>query len=155
MPALPDRTVSEGRVSYRARSRARRCLLQALYQWQLTGGEVRDVINQFLEGSEIRGADRDYFTTLMLAIGESVDELDRELEPLMDRSPERLDPVEHAALWIGAHELLHHPEVPLRVVINEAVELAKTFGGEQGHGFVNAVLDRLGARVRQLEAGVR
>ena len=147
--------MSEGRISYRARSKARRCLLQALYQWQLAGGEIRDVINQFLNGEEIRSADRDYFTELMLAIGDSVEELDRELEHFMDRSPQRLDPVEHAALWIGAHELLQRPEVPLRVVINEAVELTKTFGGEQGHSFVNAVLDKLGAKARQLEAGVR
>jgi N utilization substance protein B len=105
------------------RHRARRGVVQALYQWQLTSGDVDGIAEQFREGEALSGADRSYF------------------DPFLERSPSQLDPVERAVLWLGAWELLDNKEIPAPVVINEAVELAKAFGGTDGHSFVNAVLD--------------
>src|ERR1700674_5904515 len=100
--------------------------------------------------ADMRRADGEYFQALIAAITRSHDELDAALAPLLDRSPAQLDPVEHALLLIGSYELQHRPEVPFRVVINEAVNLARRFGATDGHKFVNGVLDRA-ARLWRLE----
>ncbi len=133
-----------GRVerSSGARTVARKLALQALYRWQLNACEWQDLVSEFATDADMARADGEYFRGLIAAITRSHAELDAALAPLIDRDPAQLDPVEHALLLIGSYELQHRPEVPFRVVINEAVTLARRFGATDGHKFVNGVLDR-------------
>jgi transcription antitermination protein NusB len=133
-----------------ARKVARKLALQALYRWQLNACEWQDLVSEFATDADMPRADAEYFQALIAAITCSHDELDAALAPLLDRSPAQLDPVEHALLLIGSYELQHRPEVPFRVVINEAVTLARRFGATDGHKFVNGVLDRA-ARLWRVE----
>jgi N utilization substance protein B len=135
----------------RPRSSARRLAIQALYQWQLARQEVADIEAQFLEEQAPPESDRSYFSELLRGVIAEVATLDARLAPLLDRPVAQVDPVELAILRVGAFELLMRSEVPYRVAINEAVELAKRFGAEQGHRFVNGVLDRLAREVRPHE----
>lgn len=139
----------------KARSRARRLAVQALYQWQLTGMTAYDIEQQFLAGDEMGGADRDYFHELLHEVPRHADALDAQISPLLDRPLKEVDPVERAILRLGAYELAHRLDVPYRVVINEAIELAKTFGGEQGHKYVNGILDALAKNLRAAEVAAR
>jgi N utilization substance protein B len=133
-----------------ARTVARKLALQALYRWQLNACEWQDLVSEFATDADMPRADAEYFQALIAAITRSHVELDAALAPLLDRSPAQLDPVEHALLLIGSYELQHRPEVPFRVVINEAVTLARRFGATDGHKFVNGVLDRA-ARLWRVE----
>ncbi len=133
------------------RAWARRCAAQALYQWQMTGQEPGQIAAQFLAEEDLRKADPDYFRELVHQVSARAVEIDVALEPFLDRPLAQVDPVEHAILRVGGYELLHHPELAYRIVINEAVELAKLFGAEQGHRFVNGVLDRLARAARPTE----
>ena len=130
---------------------ARKLALQALYRWQLNRSPWQDLIQEFADDKDMANADRDYFRTLIAGVCDAQPALDAELSAFMDRPPEQLDPVEHAVLLIGAHELKHQMEVPYRVVINEAVGLTKRFGATDGHKFVNAVLDRAARALRRDE----
>jgi N utilization substance protein B len=134
-----------------ARTVARKLALQALYRWQLNRCEWQDLVQEFATDPDMPRADAEYFQALISGICVTSDALDQELTPLLDRPPAQLDPVEHAVLLIGGYELQHRPEVPFRVVINEAVGLAKRFGATDGHKFVNGVLDRAAHRWRPLE----
>jgi len=125
--------------------------MQALYQWQLTGQGYPELLSQYAQDDGFADADRDYFEALLKGTTESGAALDAEIGSLVDRPVAQLDPVEHAVLMIGIHELLHSPDVPYRVVINEGVELAKRFGATDGHKFVNAVLDRAARSLRSAE----
>jgi N utilization substance protein B len=127
------------------RSVARKLAVQALYRWQLNDCPWQDLLLEFSEDADMPKADRDYFSELVGGVVQAREQLDADLAGWMDRKPADLDPVEHAVLLIGAHELKAHLEVPYRVVISEAVGLARRFGATDGHKFVNAVLDR-GAR---------
>jgi len=129
---------------HRRRTRARRRVLQALYQWQLTGQEPGDIERQFLEGYRLGRMELDYFSELLHRIPERVAELDAAFDRYLDRPASTLDPVEKAILRLGTYELRERLEVPYRVVIDEAVELAKAFGAEQSHRYINGVLDRVG-----------
>lgn len=131
-----------------ARSRARRCIVQALYQWQLTGRDAGGIDAQFFIDEGEGEIERAYFDEVLAEILAHVDSLDELLAPLLDRPLQEVDPVELAILRLGAGELRYHPEIPFRVVINEAVELAKMFGAHHGHKYVNGILDRLAARLR-------
>jgi N utilization substance protein B len=133
-----------------ARTVARKLALQALYRWQLNACEWQDLVSEFATDPDMARADAGYFQELITAITASHAELDAALAPLLDRSPALLDPVEHALLLIGSYELQHRPEVPFRVVINEAVTLARRFGATDGHKFINGVLDRA-ARLWRVE----
>lgn len=133
------------------RSVARKLALQALYRWQLNEGPWQDLVQEFGEAEDMPKADRDYFRVLVEGVWGARTELDSRLAQMMDRAPEQLDPVEHAVLLIGLYELTSRPEVPYRVCINEAVNLAKRFGGTDGHKFVNAVLDRAARSLRAHE----
>jgi len=135
----------------RKRSQSRRHALQALYQWQMAGQDLADISNQFLEEQDIEKFEIPYFQDLLHGVPTHLTELDALLKPALDRTIESVDPVERAVLRLGAYELSHHLEIPYRVVINEAVELAKIFGAEQGHRFVNGVLDRVAKQVRGAE----
>jgi len=127
------------------RRKARRLALQALYQWILSENDPDEIASQFRDDPR-RGVDWDYFDRLFPAIANGKAELQRQLEPALD--DRKLDPVEQAALWLGAFELASEPETPWRVVIHEAVELAKVFGATDGHKYVNAVLDKIAPRLR-------
>ncbi|HOB61231.1 MAG TPA: transcription antitermination factor NusB [Candidatus Competibacteraceae bacterium] len=130
------------------RSWARRCATQALYQWQLTGEELTSIETRFLADQDLGKADLDYFRELVRHIPAQVADIDTVLTPFLDRPIEQVDPVERAILRIGGYELMQHPELAYRIVINEAVELAKMFGAEQGHRFVNGVLDKVARSMR-------
>jgi N utilization substance protein B len=137
------------------RSRARQYALQAIYQWQMTGQDVGLIQDQFLEDEELAQADVEFFVALLHGIPAHLNHLDQVLTPLLDRTLDRIDPVELAVLRIGTYELLEQPDIPYRVIINEAIELAKMFGSDKGHRYVNGVLDRLAQHVRSEEAKPR
>jgi N utilization substance protein B len=130
---------------------ARKLALQALYRWQLNQSPWQDLVAEFASADDMAHADRDYFRLLIEGVCGSHAALDAELAAWMDRPPQQLDPVEHAVLLIAAHELERQPDVPYRVVINEAVSLTKRFGATDGHKFVNAVLDRAARTLRPHE----
>lgn len=135
----------------RKRSQARNHAVQALYQWQMTGDDITGIVNQFLV--EYRDSDFDggYFRELLTGVTGNLERLDQALSPCLDRAINSVDPVERAILRLGAFELADKPEIPYRVVINEAVELAKVYGAEQGHRYVNGVLDKLAQQLRAFE----
>ena len=134
-----------------SRKKARAAALQALYQWQLTAQPAQDIERLFLSDDNLAGADGEYFRELVQGVPAHRDELDAKLAPHVDRKLDEVDPIERAILRIGAYECAYRPEIPYRVVLNEAIELAKRFGAEQGHRYVNAVLDKLAAQLRAAE----
>jgi N utilization substance protein B len=140
-------------ASHRARSLARRLALQALYQIQLNPRPWADTEREFAADPESERADLDYFRTLIAAVAPHREALDEHLARLCEIAPAALDPIEHAVLWLGLHELQSCPELPYRVVLAEAVQLAKQFGATDGHKFVNAVLDRAAQETRPQEYG--
>lgn len=141
--------------AHRGRKLARRLALQALYQLQLNSRSWQDTHQQFAEDPEAERVDRDYFLELISAIAPARAALDERLASLCEIPPGELDPIEHAVLWVGLHELESHPELPYRVAIDEAVQLAKQFGATDGHKFVNAVLDRAAKELRPHEYGTQ
>ena len=136
-----------------ARSRARRRALQAVYAWQMSGTGVREVIAQFAHEQAKEPADLAYFEDLVRGVDEHRKDLDAALAPFLDRDIEQVDAIERAVLRLAAYELRHRPDVPYRVVINEAIEIAKRFGAEHGHTYVNGVLDHAAADWRSVEVG--
>jgi N utilization substance protein B len=143
----------KGAVDHRPRSLARRLALQALYQIQINPRPWADTQRQFTEDPEAERVDVDYFRELIEAIAPNRDALDSRLARLCEIPPPELDPIEHAVLWLGLHELESRPELPYRVALAEAVQLAKQFGATDGHKFVNAVLDRAARELRPNEYG--
>lgn len=139
----------------RGRSWARRYAMQALYQWQMTGQDLRLIDAQFLADPDMDKADVAYFQELLHQVLARTDTINTALSPFLDRPLEQVDPVERAILWIAGYELAHRPDIPYRVVINEAVELAKKFGAEQGHRFINGVLDKTAHQLRAAEIDSR
>ena len=136
---------------FEPRRRARRRALQALYQWQLNDDTAEAIIRQFLEEQNFEGVDSGYFETLVREVVANRQGLDHALAPHVARVDASLDQMERVILRLGACELMHHPETPYRVIIDEAVELAHRFGAEQAHTFINGVLDRLSTECRQPE----
>lgn len=134
-----------------ARRKARRLALQALYQWQVSNHLPTDIKMQFLQDQDVTKADVAYFEELLQNIVAQHKEIDAALEPFLTRPSAELDPVELSLLRIGLYELSNRLEIPYRVIINEAVELAKTFGATDGHKFVNGVLDKAAQAIRHLE----
>jgi len=135
------------------RSRARRRALQAIYAWQVSGGDANSVVAQFAHEQANEIADLEYFDDLVRGVIRHVRELDGALAQFVDRGVEEVDQIERAALRIAAYELLHRPDVPYRVVINEAIDTTKRFGSEHGHTYVNGVLDHAAAAWRAVEVG--
>ena len=134
------------------RHKARHYAMQALYQWHMAGSPLSDIEAEFRDDYDFGKVDGEYFHALLHEIPAAVDEIEAAFAPYMvDRALEELDAVERAILRIGTFELLHRLDVPYKVVINEAVNLSKRFGAEQGHRFVNGVLDKLARRLRQPE----
>ena len=116
--------------------------MQALYQWELTGQVGAGIEDSFLNDWGLEGVDQEYFKQLIRGILKYTAELDRVLEKCLDRDLASVDPIERTVLRIGTYELQFRPEIPVRVVLNEAIELARVFGAEEGYRFVNGVLDR-------------
>jgi transcription antitermination protein NusB len=127
--------------------------MQALYQTQLNPRSWQDTHRQFDDDPEAERVDRDYFRSLVEAIVPNAEALDATLARFSEIAPTDLDPLEHAVLWLGLHELAAGLDLPYRVVISEAVELAKRFGATDGHKFVNAVLDSAARELRPDEYG--
>jgi len=136
----------------RQRSKSRSLAVQAIYQWQVAGQNVSDIVNQFLTEHSDKKADLDYFRELVESVPTNLSRLDEALFDHLDRSINSVDPVERAILRIATFELADHPEIPYRVVINEAIELAKVFGAEQSHKYINGVLDKAAKVLRPLES---
>jgi len=134
-----------------ARSVARRLALQAIYRWQLNDGPWQDVLQEFAEAQDMPKADREYFRALVEGVCSARTQLDVDIAQWTDRPAAQLDPVEHAVLLVAVFELTARPEVPFRVVLNEAINLTRRFGATDGHKFVNAVLDRAARVVRSHE----
>ena len=135
------------------RHRAREFALQGLYQWLLNNEDATTVVNNIRAAHGFEKADADHFAALLYgSIKDSV-ALRESFAPLIDRGVAELSPIEHAVLLIGAYELKNNLEIPYRVVINEAVELTKSFGGIDGHKYVNGVLDKLAVKFREEEVG--
>lgn len=152
MTALQRQALLSKKISInRARSKARRCAVQAIYQWQVGGQAIGEVESQFLSEQDLRQADVDYFSELVQGVSAHAAELDSRMTRYLDRPVAELDPVELAILRIGISELAHHPEIPFRVVINEAVELAKVFGAEQSHRYINGIMDKVARDLRRNE----
>jgi N utilization substance protein B len=143
----------KGAPGHRARSLARRLALQALYQIQLNPRPLAATQRQFAADPEAERVDLEYFRALVAAIEPNRETLDSRLARLCEIPPPELDPIEHAVLWLGLHELESCPELPYRVALAEAVQLAKQFGATDGHKFVNAVLDRAAQELRPHEYG--
>ena len=131
-----------------ARRRSREFALQGMYSWLLAGQPASDIVKQIETSKGFERADRDYFSLLLHGAIEQQGELEQALTPCLDRKLKELSPVERAILLLGAWELKNRPDVPYRVVINEGVELAKSFGGTDGHKYVNGVLDKLAKSMR-------
>ncbi len=137
------------------RHRARELALQGIYQWRVTAGDDAKIEKQMLAEKGLGRYDKDLFSRLLRGAVKHHAELEELLSPHLDRPVAEISHVEFAVLLLGAYELSQHPEVPYKVVINEAVELAKTFGGIDGHKYVNGVLDKLAAQVRVAELGAK
>ncbi|WP_033336896.1 transcription antitermination factor NusB [Thioalkalivibrio thiocyanodenitrificans] len=141
---------AEARRLSHARRQARRVAMQALYQWQMTGYEPKDILLQYRDDPELEKADREYFRDLLLGVTDEVTDLDELLTPHMDRAVEQLDPVERAILRLATFELKERMDIPYRVVINEAVELTRKFGATDAYKYVNGVLDKLRRELREI-----
>jgi transcription antitermination protein NusB len=133
------------------RRRSREFALQGLYQWQLSGADPATITRQLSEAKGFDKIDGDYFRILLEGAVTAAPELEKAIAPHLDRDYSRLSPVERGILLLAGYELAHRPDVPYRAVINEAIELAKSYGGTDGHKFVNGVLDKLAARLRAAE----
>ena len=138
-----------------ARSRARRGAVQAIYQWQVGGGSSASIRTEFRERDGMKDVDWAFFDILVDGVIKDCDELDSALLPLLDREIDALDPVERAILRISTHEFRSQLEVPFKVVINEGVQLARVFGADKSHRYINGVLDVLARKLRPHEAQAR
>ena len=135
-----------------ARRRSRELAIQGIYQWRLTGVDLAQVEKQMREEKNLGNYDAKFFGELLRGVLMQHTDIEAAIAPHLDRPLGELSPVELAVLLLAAYELLQHPEIPYRVIINEAVELAKTFGGTDGFKYVNGVLDKLAGSLRQVEA---
>lgn len=142
---------SEGR--HERRQRARRRALQALYQWQITLQDADEILGQFRLAQDLSQIDEEYFELLLRGVIDEQQDLDARLQPFLDRPVGQVDMMEQVVLRLGAWELLHSPEVPFRVVLDQAIDLAHRFGAEQGHAYINGVLDKAAKSWRADEVG--
>jgi len=130
------------------RHRARRAALQAIYQWQMTAEALEIIAAQFRDDKSWKRIDEELFSALLYGVPANVTVLDGHLQPILDRPVAQLDTIERGILRMGAFELTHRKDIPWRVVINEYVDLAREFGAEQSHKYVNGILDNLARRTR-------
>jgi len=137
------------------RSKARQFAIQALYQWILTGHDVAEIDKQFIAEHDMDKTDVHYFQEVLHQVVDHKLSLADLMRDYLSRSFDSVDPVEQAILLLGCYELQYRPDIPYKVVINEAVELGKTFGAEDGHKFINGILDRVAGNTRQDEVAAR
>ena len=137
------------------RHKAREYAVQALYQWQISGNDTRQILDQFALEKKANSYEPDYFRDLFMGVITQLADVDEAIVPYIDRDIEQVDLVERAVLRLAAYELLKHPEIPYRVIINEAIELAKMFGAEMGHRYVNGVVDKMAQSIRSIEFNAR
>ncbi|MBA2710769.1 MAG: transcription antitermination factor NusB [Tatlockia sp.] len=137
--------------SISGKRRARKLALQALYQWSMSGHELPEIEAQFRVINNMEKVDTDYFCRLIYGVPNHLKLLEENIAPLIDRAVESLNPVELSVLRLGAFELFYCPEVPYRVVLDEYISLAKEFGSQDGHRYVNGVLNNLARKVRLAE----
>ncbi|HTI16670.1 MAG TPA: transcription antitermination factor NusB [Trinickia sp.] len=134
-----------------ARRRSRELATQGLYQWLLSGAPAGEIDSQLREGQGFDKADREHLDAILRGVIRDSEALSSQIAPCLDRPIEQLSPVERVVLLMAAYEFTCHPDIPYRVVINEAVEIAKTFGGADGYKYVNGVLDKLALKLRSAE----
>lgn len=134
-----------------ARQKARRYVLQALYQWQFSNTDLTEIEIEFHNHHNMEKVDKEYFHELLHQIPAKLDEIDQLYQPFLSKNQSQLTPIELTALRIGSYELAHRLDVPYRVVVNEAVELTKVFGTVEGYRFVNGVLDKVARQLRSNE----
>lgn len=142
-------------MSPSGRSLARRAAVQAIYQWQLTGLHPSEIERQFVEEHGLGKGDHGTFNELLHGVPGNIARIDAALAEFLDRAIGEVDPVERAILRIGTFELLFRPELPYRIVLNEAIKFAKEFGAEQGYRYVNGILDRVARQHRAVEIGAQ
>jgi N utilization substance protein B len=140
------------KFSAQARTRARRYCMQALYQWDLSGLDMAEIQRQFFEAEDFTNADGGYFIELLNGVRTRIERIDSQISEFIDRPVGQLDPVERAILRIACYELLFRHDIPYRVSINEAIMLARKFGAEQGHAYINGVLDSMAHKIRPAES---
>lgn len=138
-------------VDAAARGRSRRRALQALYAWQMSGNDIESIIEQFRAEQDMQIADLEYFENLLRGVVRECTDIDNSLIEFLDRGIEQVDPIERGILRLAAYELQRRPDVPYRVVLNEAIEVAKRFGTDFGHTYINGVLDKAAAKWRSDE----
>jgi len=134
-----------------AKRRARKRLVQALYQWQMNESPASDIINQFLTEQDMGKVDQTFFQQSLRWIIANMDEVKAEINPLMERSSYAVGEVEKAIMMIGVYEFKNNPETPHKVILNEAIELAKQYGGDGAHTFINGTLHKASKKLRPLE----
>ncbi len=134
-----------------SKTNARKALVQALYQWQMAGQSTLDIESYFQEEGHLKDAQKNYFKDVLHAIPKNLDEIDNAMKGFVDRPVDSIDPVERAILRLGVYELLYKPEMPYRVVLNEAINLAKEFGADGSHKYVNGILDKVAQLERNVE----
>ncbi len=135
-----------------ARTNARKAAVQALYQWQMTGQNLSEIERQFFEEERLKDAQKSYFTELFHGVPKNLEAIDQALSEFVDRPVDMIDPVERAILRIGVYELLHRLDMPYRVVLNESINLAKYFGADGSHKYINGILDKIAQQKRAVEA---
>jgi transcription antitermination protein NusB len=134
-----------------SRTNARKVTVQALYQWQMTGQSLLEIERQFEEQDRLKGVQKSYFKELFHGIPAQLDAVDAAMAGFVDRPVDVIDPVERAILRLGVFELLFRPEMPYRVVLNESINLAKCFGADGSHKYVNGILDKVAQQKRVIE----
>lgn len=134
-----------------AKRRARKRLVQALYQWQMNESPASDIINQFLTEQDMGKVDQDFFQNTLKGVVANMDDIRADIDPLMERSTYAVGEVEKAIMMIGYYELKNHIETPYKVILNEAIELAKQYGGDGAHAFINGTLHKASQKLRPLE----
>lgn len=142
-------------TAHGSRKRARMACVQALYQWLITGTEISDLIWQFASGGRLARADREFFEAALTRITADQSALEATFDPHLSRPVVQLDPVEHAILLQAAYELRDRPDIPFAAVINEACDMARIYGAQDGYRFINGVLDATARDLRKAETGKR
>lgn len=138
-----------------AKTNARRCVVQALYQWQMTGESLVRIELNFAEEDLLKGAQKKYFAEIFHGVPAQLNKIDEALAEFVDRPVEKIDPVERAVLRVGVYELINRLDTPYKVIINEGVNLAKYFGADGSHKYVNGVLDKVSQKIRKEEISAK
>lgn len=146
-----SRTSGTQKASPAARRKARSFALQAIYQWHMAGADLAKIEAEFRTDNDMSKVDLEYFHEILHGVPRELSSLDKIIEPLLDRDAEEITPVELSILRLATYEMAHRIDVPYKVVINEAVELAKSYGATDGHKYVNGVVDKIAQQVRTVE----